>query len=52
LTWLEAAVFFGLVVAMGQDFGGPSSDKARWEALLRDRWAKYMASKDRIEAFE
>ena len=51
LVHLEAAVFFALVVAMGQDFGGPSSDKARWEALLRDRWAKYMASKATIDVF-
>ena len=48
LTWLEAAVFFALVVSLG---GGPgaSGDNSRWVELLEDRWEKYLAQRWMVE---
>ena len=45
LTWLEAAVFFALVVVLGTDAGGPSGDSARWLHLLHSRFDSYLETR-------
>mmetsp|Transcript_4150 Transcript_4150/g.10060 ORF Transcript_4150/g.10060 Transcript_4150/m.10060 type:complete len:423 (-) Transcript_4150:202-1470(-) len=51
LTWLEAAVFFALVVSLGPNSGGPgaSGGSSRWVELLEDRWEKYLAQRWMVE---
>ena len=41
LTWLEAAVFFALVLVLEPS---DSDDAKQWESLLLDRWMRYLDS--------
>jgi ethanolamine kinase len=41
LTWLEAAIFFALVLVLEPS---DSDDMKQWEALLLDRWMRYLDS--------